>query len=382
LEAFVRSSWGDLGLPGAPPDRLSPLVIAHRRSKAAVVSVLLFGGRQVLVAKLPRYGRSNSSLQREAAALEHVARAVTGPILATLPRSLGIHTIGDTEVLLQTAVPGRHLVAETASKRLRRGMLAGQLDVMFSWCLGLQAASGQSVLVDDELIDTKLVPRAEAGLAALGGDTRVEALLDQAIERARRLVGTPLQLVVAHGDFWAGNVLVDRGRVAGVVDWERASVDDLPIWDPVKAVLDAAYHLDRYRSVPRHGSSGLPGWGDLGPWKGISDPRFGVGFRAAVAQQSWFSEMARDVLTSTFVRAGIPLGWLPVAFPFHLVRAFTHDDSSPRSVAGWGSVLRALAASPGMWADDLAGERRVVEPASATTAIEELARGDGGDGRG
>jgi phosphotransferase family enzyme len=164
-----------------------------------------------------------------------------------------------------------------------------------------------------------------------------------------------LPLVVVHGDFWAGNALVDRGRLTGIVDWERSSPEDLPIWDPVKAVLDAAYHLDRYRSVPTRGPAALPRWGALGTWEGIADPRFAAGYRAALADPGWLADMARDTLTGVFGRAGIPLGWLPVAMPLHLVREFVHPDASPRSAQGWGSVLRALARSPGTWADAFVG---------------------------
>jgi hypothetical protein len=153
-------------------------------------------------------------------------------------------------------------------------------------------------------------------------------------------------------------VLVERDEVTGVVDWERAEIDGLPIWDPVKCVLDAAYHLDRYRRVPRRGRAALPRWGDLGPWEGIADPRCGVGFRAAAVDPSWLSELARRSLIEAFLGAGIPLGWLPVALPFHLVREFVHEDVSDRSVVSWGSVVRALARHPGTWADELIGERR------------------------
>jgi SAM-dependent methyltransferase len=365
LVGSIRSSWKDLDLPGPPPDRLTPLVIGHRRSEAAVVSVLLFGGRQGLVAKLPRYGEHNPSLRREAAVLEQVLGRVTGPVRMTLPRSLGIHMVGGTEVLLQTLVPGKHLVAESATRPLRRKMFSRQLDLMLSWCLDLQAASGRTTIVDDALISSTIVPLVEAGLAALGHEQGVEELLCQALLRAERLVGTSLRTVVVHGDYWAGNVMVEQARVAGVVDWERAAIDELPIWDPVKAVIDTVYHLDRYRTVRRRGSAGLPHWGELGPWRGIADPRFATGFRAAVVEPGWLSDMARDALVTTFVRAGIPLGWLPVAIPLHLVREFAHADASPRSLAGWGSVLRALAASPGTWADDFADGPSDRNPARA-----------------
>jgi hypothetical protein len=126
----------------------------------------------------------------------------------------------------------------------------------------------------------------------------------------------------------------------------------------VKSVLDAAYHLDRYRRVPRHGAAALPHWGELGPWQGIADPRCAVGFRAAAVHPSWLADLARTSLTRAFVRANIPLGWLPVALPFHLIREFVHEDVSERSVASWSSVLDALARYPGTWADAFVGDRR------------------------
>jgi hypothetical protein len=158
-------------------------------------------------------------------------------------------------------------------------------------------------------------------------------------------------MVVTHGDYWAGNIMVERGRVVGVVDWERATIDDLPIWDPVKAVGSAAYHLDRYRSIPRRGRGGLPMWGELGPWNEIAEAQFAVGFRAAFVQEGWLADLSRDVLVRAFTDGGIPLGWLPVAVPFYLVRQVVQAGDSPRSIEGWGSVLRALAAAPGTWAD-------------------------------
>lgn len=359
LTDLLRTSWSGMDLPGDPPERFSPLVVGHRKTATGIVTVLLFreGASEPIVAKLPRYGGSNPSLQREAVTLERVSETLTGGIRATVPRSLGIHTIDGTDVLLQTGVPGRHFAGDTASRRLRPDSLERDLRVMLSWCLEVQAASGRSVIVDDELIEAKLVPLAEEGLAALDGDARVAALLDRALDRARSLRGTPLRLVVAHGDFWAGNVFIEDGRVAGVVDWERATIDDLPVWDPVKVVSDAVYHLDRYRSLPRRGPAALPRWGELGPWSGIAEPHFAIGFRAAFVQRSWLSRLAMDVLIGAFAEGGIPLGWLPVAIPFHLVRQFVHPDASYRSVEGWGSVLRALAAHPETWADGFAGER-------------------------
>jgi hypothetical protein len=357
---LVRGRWSDLGLPGAAPPRLAPLVVGHRRPTTGMATVLLFrdGGRTPsVVAKLPRYGTTSPSLRREAATLEAVRRSLHGPVRDAVPRSLGLHRVDGTEVLLQTGSQGRHLVASTAGARPRPGALGRQLDLVLAWCLAMQRASGRPETVDEALIADTLEAPATACLAALGGDPAVGRLLDRVLGRARALRGTPLPLVTCHGDFWAGNVLVERGRVCGVVDWERGALGGLPFWDPVKAVGSAAYHLDRYRSLARRGRAVLPGWGDLGPWTGLGEPRFATGFRAAFVQRGWLADLARERLTGAFGGAGIPLAWLPVALPMYLVGQVTQAADSPRSVAGWGSVLRALAAFPGTWADELGAAR-------------------------
>jgi hypothetical protein len=118
----------------------------------------------------------------------------------------------------------------------------------------------------------------------------------------------------------------------------------------------------------------VPGWGDLGPWAGIGDPLFAASFRAAFVQRSWLADVTRDTLTRAFGRGGIPLGWLPVAVTFYLVRQVVQASDSPRSVAGWGSVLRALAAAPGTWADELVG---VGAPGTAPTTTTGARHGRG-----
>ena len=354
LQELVRSSWSDLGMDGPAPDRLQPLIVGHRRPKTGVVTVLLFPPRRrtPVVAKFPRYGGTNPSLQREDAALQHVSESITAPLRPTIPRSLGVITLDGIDVGLQTGVAGHHLVAQTASKRLRPERVAKQLDVVLSWCLELQRASAHERIVDEAFITSRLATLAAAAVTALNGDERTAELLDRTMEQARGLIGTSLPMVVAHGDYWAGNIMIDRGRVIGVVDWERATTDDMPFWDPVKAVGSAAYHLDRYRAIPRRGRGGLPLWGDLGPWKDIAEPQFAVGFRAAFVQPGWLADTSREALVRMFTEAGIPLAWLPVAITFYLVRQIVQAGDSPRAIAGWGSVLRALATSPGTWADE------------------------------
>jgi aminoglycoside phosphotransferase (APT) family kinase protein len=55
---------------------------------------------------------------------------------------------------------------------------------------------------------------------------RVEAIAHSALETA-----AGLDTVYAHGDFCPTNLLVEEGRLSGVIDWEGASAQRLPLLD-------------------------------------------------------------------------------------------------------------------------------------------------------
>jgi aminoglycoside phosphotransferase (APT) family kinase protein len=77
-----------------------------------------------------------------------------------------------------------------------------------------------------------------------GGDT--QTALDELSARADRTLET-LPRGLGHGDFWAGNLLVAGGRLAGVVDWAGASGGRLPLLDLLQlrvADLRDAHGLD------------------------------------------------------------------------------------------------------------------------------------------
>ncbi|HWI16710.1 MAG TPA: phosphotransferase [Vicinamibacterales bacterium] len=90
-----------------------------------------------------------------------------------------------------------------------------------------------------------------------------EQLIDWVESKSRDLAGDPLRdyglrwlrerrpasgpLVIAHGDPNPGNILVDAGRITGIVDWEFACVTD----DPLAALMRVTwlYHSEAVRPV-------------------------------------------------------------------------------------------------------------------------------------
>ena len=63
-----------------------------------------------------------------------------------------------------------------------------------------------------------------------GGQPGTEADLAELGELADRLACHRTPRSVVHGDFWPGNLMVDRGRVLGVIDWEAARPAGLVSW--------------------------------------------------------------------------------------------------------------------------------------------------------
>jgi Phosphotransferase enzyme family len=87
--------------------------------------------------------------------------------------------------------------------------------------------------VDDLLGAAAVLPHYAADLRRLADRLR------------SRLDGMPA--VQRHGDLWAGNLLVDRGRLTGIVDWDAAHCSGVPGADLVQLV---ATDLRRRRRLP------------------------------------------------------------------------------------------------------------------------------------
>jgi hypothetical protein len=81
----------------------------------------------------------------------------------------------------------------------------------------------------------EVVRRACARLPGLGSRARLDRL--GALLRSE-LAGREVRTSWVHGDFWAGNLLVGPGAlVTGVVDWDLAAPDELPVHDYLHLLL-------------------------------------------------------------------------------------------------------------------------------------------------
>jgi len=159
-------------------------------------------------------GSGASHLREQRAALELLLAAEPEPVVTQrVPWLIAHGEIGLAAWSLERRLPG-----SVWARALEQKIVADSLDFL----VALFAAGGSSE------------PRA-----APAQDAEAVARFCRADERSRllelgRLVSkrvASLRVGFAHGDFWLENLLVERGRLSGVIDWQSAAPGRLPFLD-------------------------------------------------------------------------------------------------------------------------------------------------------
>jgi hypothetical protein len=161
--------------------------VSGRPEKGALLALFDHGAAPRAALKL-RPLSGGGALVREAAVLESLRGRLPHVLAATLPRPLDYASADGWEALLLPWMPGRSPYVEMhASLRPDRRVRA-HLQPAVDWLAAVQPftiAPGETVALD--------------------------------VQR-----GSEVPLVLAHGDFWVRNVLLQGGAVSGVLDWEHA----------------------------------------------------------------------------------------------------------------------------------------------------------------
>jgi aminoglycoside phosphotransferase (APT) family kinase protein len=138
-------------------------------------------------------------------------------------------------------------------------------------------------------LDERDVPMAIAGFDALAA-------------------APPVARTMAHGDFWARNVLFDDGHVSGVVDWEHATRDASP--------FDDLFHY-------------VIAYGAAWPWS-HGRPDAGHAFACTFVTETRVSRAVTVALAAWRSRAGVRARAMRSLFLLHLLEraeAASHGDA-------------------------------------------------------
>jgi len=179
--------------------------------------LVVVGEREVLRAGIGT-GRVRVEAQRDA--LDAISAAGPRAVTAVMPQILAAGKSGLAAWTLERRLPGTAL----------RAFVPGLLDECVAFLVELHTA-GRDVPGDDELGSSADVVAGTAGRQA-------ERLRDLAALLVESLAGLPRGF--AHGDFWHGNLLVEAGRLTGVVDWAAAGAGRLPLLDLMHLRASAA----------------------------------------------------------------------------------------------------------------------------------------------
>jgi hypothetical protein len=140
-----------------------------------------------------------------------------------------------------SALPGVPARAVLARRPARRERILRALGV---WLEAWSRATRRPVSLDPERLHAWILGPARRLADAIPGGCDYAQWLEA---RCRGLEGRSVPLVAAHNDLTMANVLVAEGDRIGILDWESATPDGMPLGDFAYAAVDATAAANRYR---------------------------------------------------------------------------------------------------------------------------------------
>jgi aminoglycoside phosphotransferase len=187
------------------------------------------GSPALLKATGTRQGRSQLNRQvRILAALHGDDRL--GPWARLVPYTLGVGEVDGLHFVLESRLPGAD--PRGASKVDRARVIPMALEVIAE----LSARTGTVAPVDEASVERWVRGPAAQVRAVVRGSHRA-ALNRLEVELVDALSGRDVARSWTHGDYNQTNVLLDDGRVSGIVDWCEAEPDGLVGADAVTLMM-------------------------------------------------------------------------------------------------------------------------------------------------
>ncbi len=210
-------------------------------ARTAVMSVFAAGATAPhTLLKVPLSESSRRARRVEALALEHLGEAarragavVPGGVLSSLP--------GRDDVLRLDPLEG---VPESVLLSAEPQRYARVLETMTEWLLRWAQTTMRERYLDGARLDYE-IHRPAAVVAPLLTDGA--AYLEWLRAAGARCLGASLPTVATHGDLSMSNVLATGSHQLGVIDWEHARADGLPLTDFFYAAADATAAAHGYR---------------------------------------------------------------------------------------------------------------------------------------
>jgi aminoglycoside phosphotransferase (APT) family kinase protein len=277
------------------PGNRTVMLDGSRDVNAGLTLLLIPAGadQPQLAVKLATSQAAAEVIDREARLLAELWPRPMPRVKATLPRPAGVFEVDGMLAIATSVVPG--IPMRTRYHRYRHlarpALVRADFAAASSWLADLHADSAA------EAAPISLLDRIpQLVLDRWPADPRAAALAEMLGPVAARLAAGHTSRTVAHGDFWAGNILLTGNVVTGVVDWPSGQLAGEPLGDVARFALSYALYLDRH-TRPRRAVAGHPG---------LRADGWGAGIRYAIGGEHWFGRVVRDFVAGALDRLGAP----------------------------------------------------------------------------
>ena len=204
--------------------------------------VHIIAGKGAFV-KLERSGTGMDALRREAAALAQLGPAARASGART-PDAVLVEASPACPALRLTQLDGDTARSVLARMPSRRDEI---LRTVGGWLEAWSRSTSRLERIDEKGLEHRVLGPARRLQGAFQNGAQYVVWLEA---RCRELVGRAVPMVAAHNDLTMANLLLTDGDAPGVLDWEAATPDGLPLADFVYAAVDATAAGGGYRDRP------------------------------------------------------------------------------------------------------------------------------------
>ena len=297
----LQSEGGSAGVERVPPtlaefidsSGLRSIVIGTSKDPNAKVTVLLVSPdtqAPVLAIKAPTTEAAARAVECERRMLVELAATLPEELGSTVPRAVCTVDFEGRSGLVTTAVTGTPMT-RAYLRHDREAVTRHHFATLARWLDSLQTATAGDMTPID--MDGGVASRIRWRFR---DDPAVGSDLTRLAEINARLREHSVPRTVVHGDLWFGNLLLRRGRLTGVVDWEDADLRGEPVRDLICFAITYALYIDR-GTRPGRRVRGFPGLRASG---------WGAGIDFAINGTGWFPELFRDFVRDGLSRLGAP----------------------------------------------------------------------------
>jgi Phosphotransferase enzyme family len=263
---------------------LQSVVLGASKDPNAKVSIVLVSpvtGRAELVVKLATTDAAGLAVERERRTLENVRELLPDSLLATLPCPIEMVEFDALPAMVATALPGKPMTVSYLRRghTANRGRVASDLGTAGAWLGAIHDSTATSPG------PIRLAADLRTPLSQRYRDEPPQGAVSVALaEIDARLSTAVTPRTVVHGDFWFGNLMLEDGRLSGVVDWESADTAGEPVRDLARFAVSYALYLDHRTRIGRQ----------VAGHTGLRAGRWGAAVEFALEGTGWFPELLRS----------------------------------------------------------------------------------------